>query len=141
MIDQLEPLLTWYAALTPHNLHRTVEFYAVDAHFRDPFNDVRGVAAIEAILRHMFEHTDNAHFVIGERIVQAERAFVTWTFVCTLRGHTYEIAGGTHFHFNADGLVTLHRDYWDAAEELLQKLPLVGAPIRWLRRRFAVKVD
>jgi hypothetical protein len=49
----------------------------------------------------------------------------------------YEIAGASHFRFNHEGLVTLHRDYWDAAEELLQKLPVVGAPIRWLRRRFA----
>jgi hypothetical protein len=140
MSEQLALLLAWYAALAPDNLHRTQEFYAVDAHFRDPFNDVRGVASVETILRHMFDNTDNPHFLIGERIVQAERAFVTWTFVFSLRGKTYEIAGGTHFHFNADGLVTLHRDYWDAAEELLQKLPLVGAPIRWLRRRFAANV-
>ncbi|WP_332848760.1 nuclear transport factor 2 family protein [Massilia sp. S19_KUP03_FR1] len=140
MISRLELLLAWYAALAPDNLHRTREFYAVDAHFRDPFNDVRGVASVETILRHMFANSDNPHFLIGERIVQAERAFVTWTFVFTLRGKTHEIAGGTHFHFNAHGLVTLHRDYWDAAEELLQKLPLVGGPIRWLRRRFAANV-
>ncbi|MET3106813.1 hypothetical protein AAKU67_002656 [Oxalobacteraceae bacterium GrIS 2.11] len=35
-------------------------------------------------------------------------------------------------------MVTDHRDYWDAAEELFQKLPLIGAPIRWLRRQFKV---
>ena len=140
MSNKLAPLLAWYAALAPENLHRTREFYAVDAHFRDPFNDVRGVASLETILRHMFATTDNPHFLIGERIVQAEQAFVTWTFVFSLRVKTYEIAGGTHFHFNAHGLVTLHRDYWDAAEELRQKLPLVGAPIRWLRRRFAAQV-
>lgn len=138
MSTALEPLLAWYATLTPHSVSRTADFYAADAHFRDPFNEVRGVAAIEAVLRHMFAHSDNPHFIIGERIVQAQQAFVTWTFVCTLRGKVYEVVGGTHFRFNAEGLVTLHRDYWDAAEELLQKLPLVGAPIRWLRRRFAV---
>ena len=54
------------------------------------------------------------------------------------RGAPYEICGGSHLRFNQAGLVVLHRDYWDAAEELLQKLPLVGAPIRWLRRRFRV---
>ena len=138
MSPQLEPLLDWYATLTPHSVNRVAQFYAADARFRDPFNDVRGVAAITAVLRHMFEHSENPHFIIDERIVQDAQAFVTWRFVCTLRGKEYEIVGGTHFHFNADGLVTLHRDYWDAAEELLQKLPLVGAPIRWLRRRFAL---
>ena len=30
---------------------------------------------------------------------------------------------------------TVHRDYWDAAEELYEKLPLLGALMRWLKRR------
>ncbi len=33
------------------------------------------------------------------------------------------------------GLVLDHRDYWDAAEELYEKLPGVGALMRWLKRR------
>jgi len=136
-MTELAPLLDWYATLTPATIGRAAEFYAADAHFRDPFNDVRGVAAIETIMRHMFANSERPRFVIGEHIAQDDQAFVTWTFVFELRGKEYQIQGGTHFRFNAAGLVTLHRDYWDAAEELLQKLPLVGGPIRWLRRRFA----
>jgi len=33
--------------------------------------------------------------------------------------------------------VTLHRDYWDAANELYAQLPLIGALMRWLRRQLA----
>ncbi|MFN7856697.1 MAG: nuclear transport factor 2 family protein, partial [Acidovorax sp.] len=33
------------------------------------------------------------------------------------------------------GLVALHRDYWDAAEELYEKLPVVSALMRWLKKR------
>jgi len=29
----------------------------------------------------------------------------------------------------------LHRDYWDAAEELYEKLPGIGAFMRFLKRR------
>ena len=29
------------------------------------------------------------------------------------------------------------RDYWDAAEELYEKLPIVGTLMRWLKRRAA----
>ncbi|MET0268495.1 MAG: nuclear transport factor 2 family protein [Duganella sp.] len=132
----LDPLLAWYAGITPQNLGRVGDFYAADARFRDPFNDVQGVAAIENIFRHMFASTEQPRFIIGERIEQGDQAFVTWRFVFILRGTSYQVEGGSHLHFNADGLVAEHRDYWDAAEELLQKLPLVGAPIRWLRRRF-----
>jgi hypothetical protein len=31
--------------------------------------------------------------------------------------------------------ISLHRDYWDAAEELYEKLPWVGALMRWLKKR------
>lgn len=136
-MNQLAQLLDWYATLTPATIGRAAQFYADDVHFRDPFNDARGVAAVETIMRHMFASSERPRFLIGECIAQGEQAFVTWRFVFELRGQEYQVHGGTHFRFNAAGKVTLHRDYWDAAEELLQKLPLVGAPLRWLRRRFS----
>ena len=42
--------------------------------------------------------------------------------------------GASHLRFDASGKVMLHRDYWDAAEELYAKLPLLGAPMRLLQR-------
>ena len=134
----LDNLLRWYAALTPQSIHDVAHFYQTDAYFRDPFNDVRGVAKIEAIFAHMFATTESPRFIIDQRIEQAHQAFVTWTFEFTLKGKAYSVVGGSHFIFDDHGLVTSHRDYWDAAEELFQKLPIVGAPIRWLRRRFSV---
>jgi len=35
--------------------------------------------------------------------------------------------------------VTYHRDYWDTAEELYAKLPLLGGLMRLLRRRLAAR--
>jgi ketosteroid isomerase-like protein len=137
MTTTFDALLDWYATLTPQSIGRVSEFYAPDAHFRDPFNNVHGVASIEIILRHMFEHADAPHFIIGDRMMQGDQGFATWTFVCTLRGRVYQVEGSSHFRFGQDGRAVLHRDYWDAAEELLQKLPVVGVPIRWLRRRFS----
>jgi nuclear transport factor 2 (NTF2) superfamily protein len=140
-MNQLNAMLDWYTSLTPHNIRRVGEFYAPDATFRDPFNVVQGIKHIEAIFYHMFDNTVNPRFVIDQRVVQQEQAFVTWTFQFSLRGKPYEIVGGTHFVFNSDGLVVQHRDYWDAAEELFQKLPVVGGPIRWLRQRFKTVSD
>ena len=39
--------------------------------------------------------------------------------------------------FAADGRVVYHRDCWDAAEELYEKLPVLGALMRWLKRQAA----
>jgi steroid delta-isomerase len=34
-----------------------------------------------------------------------------------------------------DGRVVYHRDYWDAAGELYERIPLLGALMRGVRRR------
>ena len=43
--------------------------------------------------------------------------------------------GASHLVLAADGRIAVHRDYWDVAEELYEKLPLLGALMRWLKRR------
>lgn len=136
MTNQLDELLAWYGALTPESLIRVAAFYDINAHFKDPFNDVRGVANINAVFTHMFTNTENPRFIICEKIVNDQQAFVTWIFEFSIRGKAYNIAGGSHLKFSPNGMVVEHRDYWDAAEELFQKLPVIGAPIAWLRRRF-----
>ncbi len=45
------------------------------------------------------------------------------------------IHGGSYLTLAEDGRVKGHRDYWDAAEELYEKLPVVGGLMRWLKRR------
>ena len=43
----LDRLVDFYQTLTPEGVARFPEFYADDAYFKDPFNEVRGVAAIQ----------------------------------------------------------------------------------------------
>ena len=140
-MSPLDPLLDWYRTMTRDSVARTVEFYAPTAHFKDPFNDVQGIEAIAAIFDHMFVTTEAPRFIILDTVESGDQAFVTWLFEFGLRGKPYQVRGATHFRFDAAGKVTEHRDYWDAAEELLQKLPLIGAPVRWLRKQFAVQTD
>jgi steroid Delta-isomerase len=47
------------------------------------------------------------------------------------------IHGAGHIRFAADGRVVYHRDYWDAAEDLYEKLPVLGILMRWLKRQAA----
>ena len=137
-MTRFEALLDWYSTLSPATLPQAADYYHRDAQFKDPFNEVEGVSAIIAVFEHMFSTTENPHFILHDRIVQERQAFVSWTFEFGLNGKPYSIRGATHFKFDVQGMVLVHRDYWDAAEELFQKLPLVGAPVRWLRARFKV---
>jgi len=133
----LERLIDWYETLGPQTLEHIGELYAQDARFKDPFNEVTGCAAIRRVFEHMFETTETPHFRIASRLSGEREAFVTWTFAFRAARRRFEIRGATHLVFDARGMVVVHRDYWDAAEELYAKLPVLGALVRVLGRRFA----
>ncbi len=135
---KLEPLIRFYHDLTPESVGRFAEFYSADAYFKDPFNEVRGVSAIERIFAHMFKQVDAPRFVVTEQVVDAGGAMLVWEFCYRVRlwgkGEAQVMRGVSHLRFDADGKVCYHRDYWDTAEELYMKLPGLGTLMRGLRR-------
>ena len=137
--ETVQRLVQFFEQLQPNDLSRLPTIYAPEARFKDPFNEVQGLEAIERIFAHMFDALDSPHFVVTERIVQGHQCFLAWDFrfrFTRFDTTTWQtVRGGTHLVFNDAGLVTLHRDYWDAAEELYEKLPLLGGLMRWLKRR------
>ena len=118
---------------------RLGEFYTEDAFFKDPFNEVRGLKAVQRIFAHMFDALHEPRFVITARVVDGDQCFLSWDFHFRFKKFKPEasqtIRGATHIKFAADGRVSFHRDYWDAAEELYEKLPVVGGLMRWLKKR------
>jgi steroid Delta-isomerase len=135
---RVRKVVAFFEGLRVEDLPRLAQLYAADARFKDPFNEVRGVAGIDAIFRHMFHSLERPRFVIREAVTQGDQCFMSWDFVFAMkRGARAEttIRGASHLHFDRDGLIDMHRDYWDAAEELYEKLPVLGALMRWLKRR------
>jgi steroid Delta-isomerase len=134
--ERVARVIDWFEALTPADLPGLGALYADDASFKDPFNEVRGLPAIRAIFEHMFATLDSPRFVVHDALVQDDHSFLRWDFVFGLRGGaTLTVRGATHLRFGTDGRIVMHRDYWDAAEELYEKLPLLGVLMRWLKRR------
>jgi hypothetical protein len=107
-------------------------------HFsRNPFNEVTGLPTITRIFGRMFVQVDAAHFVVTTQGVQGCNAFLTWDFVFRMKRFSNArqcIRGASHLRFADDGRINYHRDYWDAAEELYEKLPLLGNLMRALKR-------
>lgn len=133
-------LVAFFEGLRPADLDRMGELYAPDAVFKDPFNEVRGLEAVRGIFRHMFDQLTDPRFTVLRALADGEQAFLVWHFEFVLRGgRSLRIEGGSLIVFDADGRVCLHRDYWDAAEELYAQLPLIGPVMRALRRRLAAR--
>jgi steroid Delta-isomerase len=133
----LPKLVRFFEQLSPQDLPRLGEVYAADARFKDPFNDVQGLMAIEAIFAHMFRAMASPRFVVLSQMAKGDQAFLVWDLRFQFQGQQdwRTIHGATHVTFDAQGLVLEHRDYWDAAEELYEKLPVLGGFMRWLKRR------
>jgi steroid delta-isomerase len=131
----------FFEAISPEDVDRLDAVYAADAYFKDPFNEVRGRAAIRRVFAHMFIAMDAPRFIVRETVSDGEQAFLVWDFEFRFRRGSprgvQRIRGCTQLRFDEQGLITFHRDFWDAAEELYEKLPLLGALMRWLRRKAA----
>jgi len=138
----LQQVVHFFEHLQARDVARIAEMYTADAQFKDPFNEVQGVPAIAHIFAHMFDTLDAPRFVITQQVQQGAQCFVTWDFVFAMRRFdaqkTHTIRGASHLVLREEAgvwRVAVHRDYWDAAEELYEKLLLVGGLMRWLKRR------
>ncbi|MDX1442140.1 MAG: nuclear transport factor 2 family protein [Gammaproteobacteria bacterium] len=133
-----------FETVSPDVLDRLDDYFAADARFKDPFNDVRGLERIRHVFQRMFETCLDISFSVHERFLEGHgdgnTACLTWTMtfrpdVAGQRGKTWEIHGASRITFDASGRVTEHIDYWDSGEYFYAKLPFIGAIIRAVRRR------
>jgi steroid Delta-isomerase len=143
---QSEPLsraVFFFEHLNPADIARMDAVYAASATFKDPFNEVTGVEKIAPIFGAMFEAMHDPRFKVINAIEQGNEAFLTWDFTFRVKRfkptQMMTIHGASHLRFDSSGKIATHRDYWDAAEELYAKLPLIGALMRGLQRKFGHK--
>jgi len=135
---RVQRIVEAFERLQPADVERLGELYASNARFKDPFNEVQGVAAIQQVFRHMFTALIEPRFVIRDALCDGDQCFLSWDFLFRMRrfsGDEQCIRGATHLRLAADGRISEHRDYWDAAEELYERLPAIGTLMRWLKRR------
>jgi steroid Delta-isomerase len=132
-------IAAYFESLTPQSVAQIGDFYTPQARFKDPFNEVQGIPAITQIFQHMFVALHEPRFVVTQQIVDGPQAFLAWEFRFRFRRFdtvTQQVVrGGSHLTLAPDGRITEHRDYWDAAEELYEKLPVISGLMRWLKAR------
>ena len=147
----IERYVAFMESLAPDRLGDAAEVVTDDMHFRDPFNDVHGRAHFVRCLEDMLEQladlritvTHVAPLVARRRDGEdAARYALYWCFGGHLRklgNRRWDVTGVAVVTLGADGRVAEHLDFWDAAGGLYEQLPLVGALMPWLRRRFSAR--
>ncbi len=137
MTPRAERYKTYLETLTPETLENLSNNVSETVHFKDPFNDVRGAENMHRVFQHMFENLDDIKFRVHHTIEQGDLCMMEWRFESRLRGQKWAFDGVSSLVFSDDGRVQSHIDYWDAATHFYERLPLIGAVIRWIRRRVA----
>lgn len=113
------------------------DIYSDDAAFKDPFNDVQGLASIQRVYRHMFETLEDPRFTVWRCTPGDGDCWLGWRFSFGTGSATRIVKGASHLEFAPDGRIQSHRDYWDPAEELYLDVPVLGWIMRTVRRRLA----
>jgi len=135
--DVLDAYIVFYEQMTREDLARLPAFFAKQAHFKDPFNDVVGVERINTIFHHMFDTLASPKFIIEEAVPSGDVAYIKWQFTAEIKAKPLKLVGVSRVVFDSDGLVTEHIDYWDASEQFYMKLPVIGSLLRFIRRQAA----
>lgn len=135
--DPFAAYLSFFETVTPETLPRLDALVAPDVRFRDPFNDVAGPAAMRQVFEDMFARFDGPRFVVMDRADSARRCYVRWRFTACNGGRDWTIVGVSEISVDGAGRIVEHIDHWDAASQVYERLPLVGALIRFVRRRAA----
>ncbi|HEX4842717.1 MAG TPA: nuclear transport factor 2 family protein [Limnobacter sp.] len=134
-------LIDFYEHLTPDSVKDLPRHYDAKAYFKDPFNEVNAVEDITRIFAEMFQQVDNPRFVVHTAFESGQQVFMAWHFLFEMKrfkaGQTQVCRGSSHLVLNQSGLVQSHRDYWDTAEELYEKIPVLGGLMRWLKKQAA----
>lgn len=125
----------FYETLAPDTLGELTRLVAPEVRFKDPFNDVRGIEALLRATGAMFRY-GTPRFEILDRALSERAGYLLWRYTVDARAaRPWIIDGMTELRFDAEGRVIEHIDHWDAAEQFYERLPLLGAILRLIKRR------
>jgi len=138
----LQAYIEFFEQLSRADLQRFERIFSEDVHFKDPFNDVRGPDALRRIFSHLFEQCAEPRFTVTDACGCDDRAYLRWDFHSGSRGGAegLQLHGLSRVRFDAQGRVCEHIDYWDPAEQIYHRVPLLGWLLDRLRNRLSASL-
>jgi len=138
--DPLEHYIAFFEGMTTADIDRVPDVYAPDARFKDPFSDFRGHDRLQRMFTAMLRDVRDYALVVDARCLDGRTGWLRWTmsgYVSALGKDKWIVTGTSVIVFDADGRVTEHVDYWDAASQMYERLPVLGWILGKIRGRFA----
>ena len=113
------------------------KIFDVNAKFKDPFNQVEGLVEIYDIFQDMYIKLDNPRFKVIEVVEQENVAYLKWIFEFNFKNDSVQnsFEGVSRVEFNDKQMAISHVDYWDSAENLYEKIPVLSFFIKLIKRK------
>ena len=115
--------------------YRTI--FSEEIYFEDPFQKTKGIKAIYKIFEHMYKSVDEPRFIVKEIIEQENIAYLQWNFIFKYKNckDIESFTGVSRIELNDDLKVISHIDYWDAASNIYEKVPLLKSILRFIKTK------
>ncbi len=132
--DTLERYRAFVDALSPADLDRLDGMYTDDIHFRDPFSDVHGLEGLRIVFAKMYADVPDSKFKVVDAVVSGEGGYLKWLYTGTFRGQMLAVTGLSEVAVR-DGKVCEHIDYYDAASNFYERIPVLSWIVKLIRKR------
>ncbi|MFZ4405098.1 MAG: nuclear transport factor 2 family protein [Pseudobdellovibrionaceae bacterium] len=123
------------------NLDRLDQFYDPKVVFTDPVTQIQGLPNLKKYYTHAYRKVISIRFEFSDILQEGCDYSAPWTMHLAVKGlnagQEFNVSGLSHLKFNDKGLVVYHRDYVDLGEMVYERLPLLGALIRKLKKLLA----
>ena len=125
--------------LSADTLDGLADVMAPGVRFRDPFNDVSGIARVREVFAETYRRLRDVEVRVTDVAAGQEACYLRWSFAYRIgrSRRRWQLDGMTEVQFDDDGRVTAHIDHWDAATQVYEKLPVIGGVLRLLRAKIA----
>ena len=111
--------------------------YTEDVVFIDPFHKVEGRHNLYNYFKRLMSRVTTCRFEITDVTENNGSAYVAWVMIFSHpaieKGEEVELKGVSHLNYSDK--ISSHRDYFDTAELLYRRLPVLGSVIRMIENR------
>ncbi len=132
--------IEYFEKLTPRSVRLIEKIAAPNIYFKNPLHEAHSIEAVEAVFEHTFRTLDSPKLkVMDYSFGQQGVGYIRWSFSYKSNGKPQSLDGMSEIMFNDQGQVISHIDHWDTGEGVYEKVPLLGAAIRFLKSKLAVQ--
>jgi outer membrane murein-binding lipoprotein Lpp len=137
----IEQFKTFNSDFSTNNIITNTKLtYTQDLYFRDPFKEMHSEPEFEAYL--LRGASAVSEFSMEWLDVSEHDGNYYFRWIMSVKLHRDDkdkpagrTTGISHVRFGKDGKVIFHQDYFDGASFIYEKIPILGAEIRFIKKR------